>query len=173
MRYFLFAGFGFVSVTLCGSLFGYATIGGLVPDLILIIAICIMFNEHSVMPIIFAAVFGLIYDLLFSPVIGGNAFAYTVSMILLYIALRKTEKIYFYMPALAGFFCYIVKELVIALIVFSLGTSYDLPYMLIRFIIPGAALNALIMIPMYYLFKKLYMVSWIRPRRQYADDFEE
>ena len=172
MRYVPFAGFGFLAVNLCGSVFGYATIAGLVPDLILILAIAIMFNEHSLMPIIFAAVFGFIYDDLFSPVLGGNALAYTVSIILLYIALRKSERIRFWMPALAGFGCYIVKELILAIIVFALGRQFDLLYMMLRFILPGAGLTAGIMIPMYYLFKKLYTVSWIRPRRKYADDME-
>jgi len=169
LRYVIFAVMGCVSLILCGSFFGYATIAGLVPDLIMLIALCILLNEHSAMAIVFAAIFGLLFDDLFSPVLGGNALAYTISVAIMFAALRKVEHIRIWVPAVVGFSAYIIKELIIALIVFAMGTEYDLFYMFYRFILTGAFLTAGLMIPVYYVMRWLYTFPWMRPRRDRDD----
>ena len=88
MRYIVFALLGAGSLFLCGSIFGYITIAGLVPDLLMLISLCIVLNERTAAGMVFAAVFGLLFDGLFSPVMGGNALAYTVSVAIVYYALR-------------------------------------------------------------------------------------
>ena len=172
MRYVVFAAMGIVSLVLCGSFFGYATIAGLVPDLILLIALCILLNEHSAMAIVFAVIFGLLFDDLFSPALGGNALAYTISVAIIFISLKKVEHIRVWTPAIVGFSAYIIKELIIALIVFAMGTQFDLFYMFYRFILTGALLTAGLMIPAYYLMRWLYSFPWMRPRRTYDNGLD-
>ena len=172
MRYVIFAVMGCVSLILSGSFFGYSTIAGLVPDLILLIALCIVLNEQTAMGMIFAAIFGFLFDDLFSSALGSNALAYTISVALIFVVLRRVEKIKIWLPAVVGFSAYIIKELILAIIVFAMGTEFDLFYMLYRFILPGALLTAGLMIPAYYIMRWLYSFPWIRPRKIFKDGLD-
>ena len=172
MRYVFFAVLGFISLVLCGSFFGIASIAGLVPDLILLIGLSIALNERSVLPLIFVVVFGLLFDDLFSPVLGGNAMAYAVSIVLVQIFTSKINNVRIWTPPIVGFSAYIVKELILAIVVFALGNRFDMGYMFSRFILPGALLTAGLMIPAFYVFRWLYSFSWIRPRKIFKDEFD-
>ena len=172
MRYVFIAVLGIVSLLLCGSFFGIATIAGLVPDLILLIGLSLALNEKSIVPLLFVIIFGLLFDDLFSPVLGGNAFSYAVSIALVMLVTRKADTLRLWSPALIGFIAYVVKEIILAVIVFALGNRFDLGYMMYRFILPGALLTAGIMIPMYYLFHWLYTFPWMKQRRVFKDEYD-
>ena len=173
MRYIVFVLLGAGSLFLCGSIFGYiTTIAGLVPDLLMLISLCIVLNERTAAGMVFAAVFGLLFDGLFSPVMGGNALAYTVSVAIVYYALRTQQRIRIWTPALVGFFGYLLKECVLAVIAFAMGNEYSFFYMFFRFMLTGALLCAGLMIPAYYLMHKLYSNAWMRPRKSLSDDLD-
>lgn len=93
MRYIVFILIGAVSVILSGSIFGIAQIAGIAPDIILICTAAIILMERSVFPIIFAAVWGLVYDIMYSTVLGVNAFSYTVAAIAMIALLKKYSRI--------------------------------------------------------------------------------
>jgi rod shape-determining protein MreD len=173
VRYVLFILLGIVSIVLPGSVFAFANIGGIIPDLLLIIALCVVFLEKTASGIIFAAVAGIAYDVMFSSYIGLNAFAYVLVAAIAYAILRKLARATPLHLAIAGFFAYFAKELVLAFVNFLLGLNYDFFYMLARYILPGALITAALMIPAYYLIRILYMMNWMTPTKSLYEDFME
>ena len=162
---------GCASFIFTGSIFSFANIGGIVPDLLLLIALSTVFMEKTSAPIVFAAVTGLIYDVMFSSYIGFYALSYTLTIAIAYMLLRKMERMKPFLLALIGFAAYIVKESVQAGIVSALGVDFSYFYMIVRYILPGALVTAVLMYPAYYLIRILYVRNLMSPTKSLYDDF--
>lgn len=170
MRYIVFAVIGAVSVILSGSVFSVAQIAGIAPDILILTIAGIVLLEKSTFPVIYAAIWGIVYDILYSTVLGMNAFAYAMAAVVLLFALRKFSRINPIMIAGAGFIAYFVKEIVLGICVVAQGADPYMAYMFIRYILPGSAICAALMFPAYLLMNKLYSNSWMRPSVRNIDD---
>ena len=171
MRYVLFILLGALSIVLPGSVFSFINIGGIIPDVLLITALCIVFLEKSSSGILYAGIVGIVYDILFSPFIGMNALAYVLVAAIAYALLRGMNKVKPIFIGVFGFGSYIAKELILAVVVTATGTEFDFFYMLARYILPGALVAAALMYPAYYLIRILYIRNWMTPTKSLYDDF--
>lgn len=170
MRYILFILLGIVSIILPGSVLAFANIGGIIPDILLITALSVVFLERTGAGIVYAAVAGIAYDVMFSSYIGLNAIGYVLVIATAYAILRnmkRTKPVYL---AIAGFGAYIAKELILAFIIILLRCNYDFFYMLVRYILPGGLVSALLMFPAYYLIRLFYIMNWMTPTKSLYED---
>ncbi len=170
MRIILFALLGAAGIVLTGSVFSVANIAGIAPDILLLIALSVVFLEPTPAGILFAGISGIVYDIMFSYYIGINALSYVVAVAIAYAVLRNMKKTKPFYLAGVGFGAYIVRELVMAAAVSAIGYQYNFLYMLVRYILPGALMTAVLMIPAYYLIRILYVKNWITPTKSVYDD---
>lgn len=173
MRYVLFVLLGIASIVLPGSVFNFANIGGIIPDILLVTALSIVFLEKTGAGIVYAASAGILYDVMFSSYIGLNAFAYVLVAAVAYAILRSMARAKPLYLAIAGFCAYVAKEFILAFVIFLLGGNYDFLYMLVRYILPGALVAAALMIPIYYLIRLFYIMNWMTPTKSSYEDFME
>lgn len=163
MRYIVFALLGILSVILSGTVFGVISVAGICIDLLFLCILSILLWEHTAAPVLFAAVFGLLYDVLYSGVLGLNAFAYAAAALILFAVLRKRTNINVMHILAVGIGGYIIKEVLLAVCVAAMGVDFNTGYMLRRYILPGSVITAGLLFPAYYLIGKLYSHSWMLP----------
>lgn len=173
MRYILFILLGVASIVLPGSVFSFVNIGGIIPDVLLITALCVVFLEKTPASIVYAGIVGIIYDIMFAPYIGFNALAYVLTVSIAYAILRNTTHIRPFVLGIIGFSVYAVKELILAAIVVFTGNEFDFLYMLARYILPGALLSAALVYPAFYVIRIFYIRNWMTPTKSLYDDFLE
>ena len=171
MRYVLFVLLGLASIVLPGSVFNFVNIGGIIPDILLLVALSVIFLEKPGAGIVFAASAGIAYDIMFSSYLGLYAFAYVLVAAIAFAMLRKMARVKPLYLAIAGFCAYIAKELILAFIILMLGTNYDFFYMLARYILPGGLMTAGLIIPAYYLIRVFYIMNWMAPTKSLYEDF--
>ncbi len=172
MRYVVLTIMGVFGVILSGSLLRDISIAGipLQVDLVLLMALSFAVVEKSSMPIIFAAVSGLLMDMMYSTVWGTYALCYTVVTALIVLFFRKAGRfnvLYLFVVGAGG---YIVKELMTALLVFIQSARFSMPVMLVYNILPSAILTGGLMFAAYWLISRLMKNSWMRPRTTYRFD---
>lgn len=173
MRYILFILLGVVSVVLPGSVFSFANIGGIVPDVLLVTALCVVFLEKTSASILYAAIAGIVFDVMFAPYVGFNALAYVLTVAIAYGILRNMTRIRPVYLGAAGFAAYIAKELILAAVVSFTGIEFDFLYMLARYVLPGAFVAAVLIYPAYYVIRILYTRNLMTPTKSLYDDFLE
>lgn len=171
MRIILFVLLGVLSIVLTGSVLSIANIAGIVPDLLLLVALSVVFLEKTPAGIIFAGIGGIVYDIMFSYYIGINALSYVLTVAIAYAILRKMTRVRPLVLAGVGFCATIVRELVMAAAVTAVGYEYNFFYMLVRYILPGALVTAVLILPAYYLIRILYLRNWMTPTKSPYDDF--
>jgi len=171
LRIILFALLGVFSLVLTGSVFSVANIAGIVPDLLLLISLSVVFLEKTPAGIIFAGIGGIVYDIMFSYNIGIYALSYVLTAAIAYAVLRNMNRVRPIILAGVGFGAYIAREMIMAGMAAALGYEYNLLYMLVRFILPGALMTAALLIPAYYLIRILYLRNWMTPTRSPYEDF--
>lgn len=169
MRYVVLVLMGVFSALLSGTAFctSFELAGvGIQIDLVLLFALALVFLEkNSITPILFAALTGLLLDILFSTTLGMYALSYTVAAAAASFAVHKLEKINFLHIFVIGVGGYIVKELMMALIVFAQGArQFDMGTILLRDTLPSAAANGVLLLLVYLLISILYQNAWMRPR---------
>ena len=74
--------------------------------------------------------------------------------------LRYLDK--FFIPALIAFGACIVRDLISALIVYMMAVEYNFGHMFARYMLPDAALTAVLMLLVYHIFSKIYQHSMIK-----------
>jgi cell shape-determining protein MreD len=142
---------GAVSIVLPGSVFSFANIGGIVPDVLLITALCVVFLEKTPASIVYAGIVGIVFDVMFAPYVGFNALGYVITVSV----------------------SYLMKELILAPVVGFTGIEFDFLYMLVRYILPGALVTAVLLYPAYYVIRIFYIRNWMTPTKSLYDDFLE
>ncbi|MEG0257434.1 MAG: rod shape-determining protein MreD [Christensenella sp.] len=173
MRYVVLVAMSILGTILSGSVFSNINLWGLQIDIVLIMILALVLTEKTAMPVIFAAVTGLLMDITYSTVLGMYAVSYTVAAAVAFMVLRKTEKqtiLHLFFVGVGG---YIIKESVMAFIVFAQGArNFDFFAILARYILPSAALCGGLLILAYFLISRLYKNAWMRPRTsgRYMDE---
>ncbi len=173
MRIVLFILLGAGSIVLSGSVLSVANIAGIVPDLLLLISLSVVFLEKTPAGILFAGISGIVYDIMFSYYIGFYALPTVLAVSIAYAVLRGMKKVRPVILAGVGFGAFIVQQMMMAGIVAAVGYEYNFLYMLVRFILPGALIAAVLMLPAYYLIRILYMRNWMTPTKSLYEDFME
>jgi rod shape-determining protein MreD len=173
LRYILFVLLGAVSIILPGSVFSFANIGGIVPDILLVTALCIVFLEKTSASILYAGITGIVFDVMFAPYVGFNALAYVITVAIAYAILRNMARMRLVYLAAVGFAAYIAKELILAAVVGLTGIEFDFLYMFVRYILPGAFVSSVLMYLAYYVIRILYTRNWMTPTKSLYDDFLE
>lgn len=171
MRFLVLAAMGFLSVVFAGSFAQVLQIAGIPIDLMLLIIVPLALMDRSTMPILFAAFTGLFCDLLYSTVIGMTALAYTAAAAVVFFVCQKADRINFFMVLGAGIGAYLIADIVMGIVAYSMGVQVSDPLQLFgRFIIPGALIEGGLVIPAYWLISKLMRCRFMRKRRIYADE---
>ena len=167
MRYVVFILMGVIGTILSGTVFSasFDLAGlGIQIDLVLLLVLALVLVEKNLTPIIFAAAAGLLMDMMFSTTLGMYALSYTVAAAASIVAHRmeKFNSLHIFLIGVGG---YVVKELVMALIVFAQGArQFDLGAIFLRDMLPSAAFCGGLLLLAYLLVSLLYRKAWMRPR---------
>lgn len=172
MRYVLLVILSVVSVVLSGSVASGLNIAGIQVDIVLLIIVPLTLLEKTSMPIVFAAITGFLMDIMFSTVLGAYALCYTVMAAVCLLLFRKIIRFNVLSLFLVGAGSYLVKELTMAVIVYAQAGRYSFPPLLVRYILPAAVLNGVLLLVSYWLFSRVYSQSWMKTRAMRSlDDF--
>jgi rod shape-determining protein MreD len=173
LRIILFILLGAAGIILSGSVLSVVNIAGITPDLLLLTALSVVFLEKTPAGILFAGIGGIVYDIMFSYYIGFYALSSVLAVSIAYAILRRMKRVRPLILAAVGFGAFIVQQMVMAAVVAAVGYEYSFFYMLLRFILPGALITAVLMLPAYYLIRILYVKNWMTPTKSLYDDFIE
>lgn len=176
MRYVVLVVMSVFGTILSGTVFSTANIGGLgiQVDIVLLMVLSLVLVEKSAMPVIFAAVTGLLMDMTYSTVLGMYAVSYAAAAAVGLLVLRKMKKfnpLHLFGIGVVG---YIFKELMMAFIVFAQGArNFDMGPIMLRGVLPSAAVNGALLLVAYLLISRLYRNAWMRPRAlaHHMDEF--
>ena len=72
--------------------------------------------------------------------------------------MSRTKPLYL---AVAGFAAYIVEQFILAVVILIMGGQFDFFSILLRYILPGALMTAVLMYPAYYLIRIFYIQNWM------------
>lgn len=168
MRYVVLIAMGILSALLSGTAFStsFDVAGlGIQIDLVMLFTLGLVLVEKNIAPIVFAALTGLLMDILFSTTLGIYALSYTVAAAAASVAVHRLEKFNFLHIFAVGMGGYIVKELMMALIVFAQGArQFEMGTILLKDTLPSAAVCGALLLLVYLLISLLYRNAWMRPR---------
>lgn len=150
---------------LSGSFVTGLNIAGIQVDIVLLMVISLALVDKTTMPILFAACAGLFMDILYSTVLGVYAFSYTMVAAAVLMLFRKTIRFNILSLFLAGAGGYLLKEIIMGTLVYILGGRFNTALMMVRYILPAAALSGVLLLLAYWLMLQLFRVSWMKPRR--------
>lgn len=161
---------------LSGTLFSTFNVGelGIQIDIVLLMVLSLVLVEKSAMPVVFAAVTGLLMDMTYSTQLGMYALSYAVAAAVGLFVFRKMEKFNLLHLFAIGAVGYMLKEFMMALIVFAQGArNFDLGLIMARAMLPSAAVNGALLLVAYLLISRLYRNAWMRPRASahHMDEF--
>ncbi len=170
MRYVVFVLMGIFGVLLSGSLAPGLNIAGIQVDLLFLLVVSIAVLDKTSVPIIFAAASGLFMDIMYGTVLGVYAISYTAVAAVVMAVFRNTARFNFLMLLGAGVGGYLLKEGVMALLVYILGARFDFLSMFARYMLPSAVLNGVLLLAAYLLLSKLFSLNWMKPRYKHGLD---
>ncbi len=165
MRYIILVLITLLSVVINNTLMVDVNIYGIRVDIILLIAASLAFIEKGVMPIVFAIITGLLTDVMFSQVFGVYALGNTIAVATVLFMFNSVQKFNFFAVFIVGALSYIIKEIVIGITVFLLGTQFDFMNMLVKYILPGALLAGGLIFPAYALLNKLFNWNMMKAKK--------
>lgn len=172
MRTLVFIALGAGSALLSGSWAQVLQVAGVPVDLVLLVFVCLGLIDRSVAPVVFAACTGLFVDIAYSTVIGCSALADTVTAALIFFMAQRADRINLLMVVGAGGAAYLIKNLIIALILYAKGISgLHVGPLMLRYVLPGALLSAALIIPAYALLLRLMRCRFMRARRVIVDEY--
>lgn len=164
MRYVVLVAMSLLGTLFSGSVFSVFTINGIQIDIVFLLVMSLVLVEKSAMPVVFAAVTGLLMDIMYARELGIYALSYAIAAAVGSILLRKVEKFNFLHLFAIGAVGYIFKEVVTAFIVFVQGARFNFPLLFGVEILPAAAVNGALLLVAYLLIARLYRNAWMRPR---------
>lgn len=163
MRYFVLVCFSVLSTLCAGSVFSGLNIAGVQVDVVLLIMLALALVDKTSAPIVYAAATGLFMDIMYSTVLGVYALSYTLAVTVVYVIIRKREKFNIWQIFLIGALGYLIKETVMAFLVYLLGARFSFSAIFMRYMLPTAALTGILLIPAYLIMSRIYRIGWMRP----------
>lgn len=171
MRILVLGVLGLVTALFAGSWAQVLQIGGIPIDIVLLVIVALALLDSSTTPIIFAAYVGLLVDASYSTVVGCGALACTATAAVIFFIAQKAERINLLIVVLAGGGAYLLKNAIIAIVIYVKGIEALRFGILLSSILPGAGIAAALMIPAYWLMSRLMRLRFMRKRRILVDDF--
>ncbi len=170
MRYVVLALLGMLGVLLAGSIAAGVSIAGVSVDILLLMVTCVALLDKTSAPVLFAAGAGLCMDILYSTSLGVYALPYAATAALVMFLSRNIKRFNILVVFASGAGGYLLKELLMIAIVYVLGARFSVTRMVVREILPAAAVAGGLNLLAYMVFSRLYQLSWMRPRAKHAGD---
>jgi rod shape-determining protein MreD len=128
--------------------------------------------EKSMIGAFLGGICGIMLDIMFTGIIGSYALPLFVTGALLYFASNQMRYVDNYLaPFVLAIGAYFIKEMISALIVYMLGDSFSLPFMLVRYILPKTLVTGVFMLLVHAIFRRIYRSPAMRPK--YIDDIKK
>ncbi len=172
MRIIMLACVAVINLILTGTVFVNINIAGISPDILICSMAAIALFEKNMMSALIGGICGITLDIMFSGIIGFYTIPLFLAGAVLYFVcnrLRYADNIL--IPSLLAAGTVFLKELISALIVYMLGYSFSLPFMMARYILPGTLVTALFMPLVHLAFTQIYRSPAMRPK--YIDDIKK
>lgn len=172
MRYIMLFAVAVLNLILTSTVFVNINIAGIAPDILICSMVSIAIVEKNMTAAVIGGVCGILLDIMFTGMIGSYAIPLFLTGAILYFAsrqMRYTES--FLIPFLFALGAYFLKEMVSALIVYMLGYSFSLPFMMVRYMLPEMLVTGVFMIFVHMAFKRIYRSPAMRPK--YIDDIKK
>ncbi len=161
-----------INLILTGTVFVNLNIAGIAPDLLICTMVSIALLEKSMMGAVVGGICGLAFDIMFTGIIGSYTIPLFLTGALLYFTSTQIRYMDNYLiPFIFAVSAYFIKELFSALVVYMLGYSFSLPYMLIRYILPETLVTGIFMLVVHTIFRRIYSSPAMRPK--YIDDIKK
>ncbi len=144
------------------SIFPYISVFGIVPNTALIIVISIALYKGRFYGGFVGLIIGMIQDIVFSPVIGVNAFIYFFAGYLVGLVENKLTKDNIFIPILFSILGTIYYNF--SYYVFMFFLSRNIPFLSFAkdILVIETIYNCVLSIPIYKLFSKIFVVPKIR-----------
>ncbi len=170
MRYLVMIAIALLCALITGGVSPQLTLIGAEADLVIVFMLAMELEERTVTPVIVFSVAAIFMDAFYAGAIGYYSFPYLVTGLLVYAVFAKKSVNAFFGPPLICAGAYIAKEIITGIIAFFLGNTFDFFYILVHFVLPGAALNAVLIFPAYLIMRLLYKPSFMAPRNSSLRD---
>ncbi len=171
MRYIMLIAVAAVNLILTGTVFVNLNIAGIAPDILICSMVSIALMEKNMTSAVIGGICGLVLDIMFVGIIGSYSIPLFITGAVLYFASRQMRYVDNYLvPFLFAMGAYFIKELVTALIVYMLGYSFSLPFMMVRYILPETLVTGVFMLLVHMIFRRIYRSPTMRPK--YIDDIK-
>ncbi len=172
MRYIMLAAVAAVNLILYGGVFVNLNIAGIAPDILICSMVSIALVEKNMTGAIIGGICGIVLDIMFTGMIGSYAIPLFITGAILYFASSQMRYVdNFLVPFLLAMGAYFIKELISALVVYMLGYSFSLPFMLVRYILPETLVTGVFMLLVHIIFRRIYRSPTMRPK--YIDDIKK
>ncbi len=151
-----------INFLLQSSILPYISVLGVVPNTALIIIICVALYKGRYYGGFVGLVIGIVQDIVFSPVIGVNAFIYFFAGYLVGLVENKLTKENILIPILFSILGTIYYNFSYYIFMFFL--SRDIPFLSFAkdILIIETIYNGILSIPIYKIFSKIFVVPKIR-----------
>lgn len=172
MRYIMLAAVAVINLMLTGTVFVNLNIAGIAPDILICSMVSIALMEKNMTSAVIGGICGLMLDIMFFGVIGAYTIPLFITGAALYFASRQMRYVdNILVPFLFSMGAYFLKEMITALIVYMLGSSFSLPFMMVRYILPETLVTGVFMLLVHAIFKRIYRSPTMRPK--YIDDIKK
>ncbi len=172
MRYIMLAAVAVINLILTGTVFVNLNIAGIAPDILICCMVSIALMEKNMTSAILGGICGLTLDIMFIGIIGSYTIPLFITGAVLYFASRQMRYVdSILVPFLFAMGSYFIKELITALIVYMLGKSFSLPFMMVRYILPEMIATGVFMLLVHLIFRRIYRSPTMRPK--YIDDIKK
>ena len=165
MRYLILGAVAVVNLIFAGAVFPNINIADTAPNIIVCTMASLALLEKNMTGAVIGLVCGLVLDVFFTGTIGLYALPYfAVGAGLFFVCRRLRYVDRFFLPALIAFGACLAHGLVSALLAYMMAVDFSFGYMFVRYMLPGAALSAALMLLIYFLFTKIYQHSNIKQK---------
>jgi rod shape-determining protein MreD len=148
-----------------GSFLSFFFAGGSIPDLLLIIVLCLTFLGGEKRGMLIGIIAGFLQDIIFGPALGFFSLAKMLSAFLAGLASREIYRDQIIGPALTVFLITFFHEMIIFLLVglFWGGNNYNFYYALKNLFLPRALYHFILTIPIYPLLYRAEQKNFFYP----------
>jgi len=152
----------FINLILQTTIFPYIPILGVVPNISLLIVMTIALYKGRIYGGLISIVIGLMQDILFSPIIGLNAFIFFFAGYLIGLIENKLIKDNILIPIFLSIIGTIYYNFAYYIFMFFLSQEIEFLSFAKNILVVETIYNGLLAIPVYKIFSKIFTVPQIR-----------
>ena len=163
MRYVVLVITALLGALITGGVSPQLPILGTEPDLLLIFMLALTMCECTITPVLVCSVAAIFMDFFYAQAIGYYSFPYLLTGCLVFALVRNMRIPRIGVPSLFCGAAWLIKDLLMALLTFLLGNTFDFWYIFLHSTLTGVFVNALLMLPIYLFFSWLCSYNFMRP----------